>query len=172
MALIRPAFPEDVTAISQIHAASWRHAYRGIIPQAYLDTLAENQWVPALTNGLKYEGMRAYLSIQKGQAVGAITLGPGRKEIAGAPEEDSWGEIYSVYILPSHTGKGQGRALISHALSVLRDMGFSRCYLWVAADNTPAIGFYQHMGFSADGITHDFPIMGEAISELRLSIKL
>ena len=34
---IREATPKDVKDISRIHALSWKSAYKGIVPQAYLD---------------------------------------------------------------------------------------------------------------------------------------
>lgn len=32
--------------ISKIYAQSWKSAYQGIVPQAYLDAITQNQWVP------------------------------------------------------------------------------------------------------------------------------
>ena len=44
---IRKATIDDVKAISRIHALSWKSAYKGIVPQAYLDELKEDFWVQA-----------------------------------------------------------------------------------------------------------------------------
>jgi hypothetical protein len=38
---IRPARMEDVPQIAVVHVRSWQAAYRGLLPQAYLDGLAE-----------------------------------------------------------------------------------------------------------------------------------
>ena len=38
MVHIRPAAPEDSDAIACVHVAGWRWAYRGIFPDAVLDT--------------------------------------------------------------------------------------------------------------------------------------
>jgi hypothetical protein len=33
----RPADASDSAAVAGLHTASWRHAYRGILPDSYLD---------------------------------------------------------------------------------------------------------------------------------------
>ncbi|HEX3025693.1 MAG TPA: GNAT family N-acetyltransferase, partial [Clostridia bacterium] len=38
---VRPAQPSDAPEISRIYAASWRRAYRGMVPQEYLDQLKD-----------------------------------------------------------------------------------------------------------------------------------
>ena len=114
MPLIRPATPKDAATMSRIHALSWKAAYGDILPQAYLSQLPQEHWVPFFLHNLGKNGFKAYLSILKGQAVGCVTFGPGRREIQGARQEGDWGEIYSLYILPEYTGQGQGKALLQH----------------------------------------------------------
>jgi len=38
--MIRPATPEDARAIAEVHVASWRYAYRGLLPDDVLDRLS------------------------------------------------------------------------------------------------------------------------------------
>ena len=35
---------DDPLAISDIYEQSWRYAYRGIVPQAYLDSIPHGRW--------------------------------------------------------------------------------------------------------------------------------
>lgn len=37
-------YPDDLSPISRVYEQSWKYAYRGIIPQEYLDSIAEGQW--------------------------------------------------------------------------------------------------------------------------------
>jgi hypothetical protein len=37
--IVRPAAPDDVDALGQIHVRAWQAAYRGVMPDAYLDAL-------------------------------------------------------------------------------------------------------------------------------------
>lgn len=41
---------DDSEAVSRIYEASWKYAYKGIIPQEYLDSIPEGQWVSNLDN--------------------------------------------------------------------------------------------------------------------------
>ena len=40
---IRTATPEDARAIAEVHVASWRAAYRGVLPDTYLDRLSVDE---------------------------------------------------------------------------------------------------------------------------------
>ena len=51
--LLRFAKPSDLSEISRIYAASWKQAYRGMVPQAYLDRLPEDFWVPSFSQRLE-----------------------------------------------------------------------------------------------------------------------
>jgi hypothetical protein len=38
--VVRRAEPQDAPAVARVHVASWRQAYRGLLPQEYLDSLS------------------------------------------------------------------------------------------------------------------------------------
>jgi hypothetical protein len=44
VAEIRAAVPEDALAVARVHVRSWQVAYRGLIAQAYLDSLKPEVW--------------------------------------------------------------------------------------------------------------------------------
>lgn len=39
---------DDVCAIAEIYAKSWKTAYHGIVPQSYLDAVDGDRWLPIL----------------------------------------------------------------------------------------------------------------------------
>lgn len=45
---------DDLLAISNIYEQSWRYAYRGIIPDEYLDSIPSAQWASGLNVGSRY----------------------------------------------------------------------------------------------------------------------
>ena len=53
-----------------------------------------------------------------------------------------------VDLLPSAQGGGNGRRLLGTLFDALRADGVPGIHLGVAEDNTSAIGFYEHLGFS------------------------
>lgn len=80
---------------------------------------------------------------------------------AAPPPSSGDFELWGLYLLASHQGRGLGRRLLEAAL------GTSAASLWVAADNAPAIGFYRHFGFEPDGAADVLP-QWEGLREIRM----
>jgi GNAT superfamily N-acetyltransferase len=53
-----------------------------------------------------------------------------------------------IDLLPRMQGRGVGRELISTLVAALRAQGSRGLHLYVSLQNTRAIGFYAHVGFS------------------------
>jgi mycothiol synthase len=58
------------------------------------------------------------------------------------------GEVYVLGIDPDWWGSGLGRALTIAGLQHLRQRGLGQAMLYVEADNKPAIGLYESLGFT------------------------
>lgn len=123
---IRKATLDDVREISRIHALSWKSAYKGIVPQGYLDELKLDFWVPAFETWLKENLVTAQLVLENGSPVGCVAYGKARDQSL-----PNWGEIISIYLLPDYFGKGYGSILLNSALSDLKKSGYQKVYLWV-----------------------------------------
>lgn len=141
---IRKILPsDDRRELSRIYEESWKSAYRGIIPQAYLDSIPEGRWA-----GASERFDHTLVLAEGGRLIGTTSFGKAREHIfAGA------GEIVSLYLLPDCVGKGYGRALLHTAVRVL-------------AENFRAIRFYERQGFVCCGIRED-EIGGKHLHELR-----
>jgi len=149
---------DDIDEISRIYAMSWKTAYRGLVPDDFLDSISETRWSPLL----KAESNRLLLVLEDGKPVGASTYCGARDEAL-----KDWGEIISLYLLPSHYRKGIGTKLFSEVLDALADEGYSKIYLWVLEDNRPAREFYEKNGFIFSGDINADNIGGRAVNELR-----
>ncbi|TJZ92698.1 GNAT family N-acetyltransferase [Paracoccus gahaiensis] len=66
--------------------------------------------------------------------------------------KDRTGKIGRVCVLADHRGQGLGAALIRAALDVLRARGLDQARL---GSQTHAIGFYEKLGFVAEGPVYD-----------------
>ena len=135
---IRKATIDDVKDISRIHALSWKSAYKGIIPQTYLDDLKEDFWVSAFETWLNDNVLTAQVMMEKGSIIGCVAYGKARDKSLF-----SWGEIVSIYLLPEYFGKGYGNKLLERALLDLKQSGFQNIYLWVLKQNQRARYFYE-----------------------------
>lgn len=115
--------------------ATWKVAYRGIIPDAYLDDLTLTDEVLAKVEARYDEGLATTVGAWvDGTVVGMAAAGPCRDD--DRPGER---ELYALYVLPSHWGTGTAQLLWEAVLPVSS--------LWVLEGNARARAFYARRGF-------------------------
>jgi ribosomal protein S18 acetylase RimI-like enzyme len=163
--IVRPAGVPDAAGLARIRLAAWRAAYRGIVPAAVLDALdpdAETaRWRTSLSTP-RPAFTRVAIAGSPARPVGFVVAGPARgDEVAG------FGEVYAIYVDPEVQGRGIGRALIEAGVRGLTARRFAEAILWVFEANAPARGFYEKMGWAADGAVKPFEIGGAAPLEVR-----
>ena len=158
---IRDAGPSDARAIAEVHVASWRDAYRRLLPDDFLDRLSiedrERSWRTTFTD----PAYGVVVAQDTGRVVGFASFGPSRDE--GASQ--GTGEIPAIYVHPDVLGSGVGRQLFEEAIGKLREGGFARATLWVLEANARARRFYEKAGWSWDGTVshHQFDCADEPI---------
>ncbi len=156
---LRPMQPtDDRLAISRIYAASWRYAYRGILPAAYLAAIPDDRWARTIDR----PGMQSLLLEEDGALLGTTGFCPSRW-----PAHADWGEIVSLYLVPEAMGKGYGIRLLRGAMEALFGMGFSDLLLWVLEENAPARRFYEKAGFQCSDAWMEQEIGGRVVREVQ-----
>lgn len=60
---------DDTDEISRIYALSWKTAYRGLIPDVFLDDISETRWSPLL----EAKSNHMLLALEDGKPVGVST---------------------------------------------------------------------------------------------------
>ncbi len=159
MIMIRKLQPgDDRMAVSNIYAQSWKHAYRNIVPQAYLDSIPAGMWAKTLDQPGRY----TLVAELDGSLIGTSSYGESRD-----PEYTGWGEIRSIYLLPEYMGKGYGRELMKAVIDELHLLGYSDLFLWVLEENLGARAFYEKVGFRLSGDCTDAEIGGKVLREIR-----
>lgn len=154
---IRPLSGADSpAAISDIYELSWKYAYRGIIPDSYLDGIPSGQWAGRLTQPDRFSLVLTEDSVPCG------TCAFGRLRLDDMSE---YGEIIAIYLLPDKMRKGYGSRLMKAALSELKRMGYSSAYLWVLEENASARRFYEKLGFAPCGRTCTAEFCGKELTE-------
>ena len=162
---IKQATTEDAQTISNIHALSWKTAYKGLIPRQYLDELKDDFWTDAFKGWIKNNTLTAQLIYENELPVGCIAYGKSRDD-----KFPDWGEIVSIYLLPEYFGKGHGKVLLATALADMKKVGYKNVYLWVLEDNLRARNFYERNGFSWNNDKLLFEIMGKPLTDLRYNL--
>lgn len=159
---IRDAGEADAETIARLHAASWRVAYRGILPAAYLDGPIDDE---------RRRHWRATLAAKRPDDIVLIiedqanSLGFIAVWRVGDPGFEAY--IDNLHVRPDLRGNGLGRRLLAAAVARLRAIGCSSVYLWLFEKNAAARRFYETLG----GCVEDRSVIdfaGARISQIRI----
>ena len=154
-----------------MNVAAWRRAYRGIVPDEFLDGM----------DGARRElGWSRWVALPEPDAVLVATDGVhGRvaayagicavREDQDAHPELPTGELAALYADPTVWGRGAGHAVHEAAMDALARFGFKHGVLWVFEDNPTARAFYQRHGWTCDGVREVFEVAGQRPFEVRYS---
>ena len=168
-ASIRRARDDDACKIAEVHDASSRVIYDGILPDEVLAYFSidrrEALWREVLTD----DTTTTFLLEQDGGLIGFTNLGPTRD---ADQDPTLTGEITSIYLDPAFWGQGFGKTLCLHALDHLHAQGFVAASLWVIDQNHRARSFYEQLGFVLDGAEKTTPMHTGQRREVRYTLRL
>lgn len=137
---IRPADAEDLPMIGEILVETWRHAFRGIIEDAYLAGMSEDDQALRHTRRMGTPGVAYQAGVDADGLIGFANYGPAR-----GPATAGVMELYALYIRPAAQGAGLGKALVKAVAQDCRSQGANGLFAWVLSDN-PNRGFYERLG--------------------------
>jgi ribosomal protein S18 acetylase RimI-like enzyme len=165
--IVRFATAGDAEALAVVHVRTWQEAYRGQIPQDYLDQLDPSR---------RREGWRRWIEEARAPAatllaedqvrgvVGFVSVSPSRDSDV-SPQHV--GEVQAIYLLPEYQGRGVGRLLMEAGLRQLAQAGYHEVILWVLETNGRARRFYEAGGWHADGSSRTDDTRGFPLVEVR-----
>ena len=160
---LRIARVDDKSEVAGVHVRSWQVAYRGLLPNEFLDQLRPEDRAARYTFGSDDPNQRTtFVALNDGVVCGFATMGISRD--SDIPDA---GEIYAIYVDPGHWGAGAGRLLMGKARSKLYEMGFFVASLWVLDGNVRAQKFYSIDGWSPDGTCRQEDVWGVTTNEIR-----
>lgn len=165
---IRPATVADAQAIAEVHVHSWQWAYRGLLPDDYLDHLSIERRAGMHMQRLATETQeRTWVAAQEGRIVGFAITGPSRDPNASP----GTAELAAIYLRREATGQGIARELFDHAVHDLWQRGYERATLWVLETNARARRFYEKAGWVTDGTSKTEERPGVHLHEVRYHAK-
>ncbi|RBM20829.1 GNAT family N-acetyltransferase [Streptomyces sp. PT12] len=165
----------DIDGVARTRIEGWRHAYRGLMPQEFLDGMRPELFAARLRAGLPRAADLLHLVAVERDAgvVGWSHSGPYR------PDENvdrtdtpgvylsSWGELHALYLRPPFIGHGIGRALLAASTRWLAERGHRGMRLWVLRDNVIGRRFYDRAGLVPDGAERSELVAGTPVDEVR-----
>ena len=160
--MIRPATIGDVMPIAQVHVASWQETYPGLVPQDFLDKLDPLRRATMWTEVLSAGSRCVYVAADaEGHIVGFASGGENR-----TPEHPYAAELYTLYLLKAHHGKGAGKALFDAVVTHLKRDGHRSMLLWVMTGNKTE-HFYKALG-GKEIVRKTFELAGAEVEEIGL----
>jgi len=142
---VRPAIHTDAPGIARVHVDTWRAAYRGIVPDDYLDSLYYDRRAAFWEREISAPFTPTFVYVAEdedtGRIVGFVGGGPPQSDQPGYD-----GELYAIYVLQEAQGKGIGRKLVQACAQTLKERGITSMLLWVLKDNSPSRAFYESLG--------------------------
>jgi GNAT superfamily N-acetyltransferase len=165
--IVHVAGPEDADGIARVHVESWQVAYRGQIPDDYLDGLSVERREQVWRTWLRVEGRDEtnWVAERDGEIVGFAGAGRSRDDDA----DERTGELFAVYVQADHWDTGAGAALMDAVVAFLRER-FAAATLWVLDTNERARRFYEKGGWHADGARKDDDRGSFVLHEVRYRI--
>lgn len=127
---IRPALPEDASAVAAVEAAAADHPWSEAQVLATLSAAHGHGWL-----ALDGEAVVGHLLAQ-------VVLDEA--------------ELLTVAVLPSARRSGVGRALLRHAAQAWRGLGGAAAFLEVRSDNAGAAALYDAEGWVRCGLRRGY----------------
>jgi GNAT superfamily N-acetyltransferase len=160
--VIRPATLEEAGTVALVHLETWRVAYAHVFPREELEDFSGER----VERRMELHRLSPPLVAEvDGEIVGFVSVGP-------ANDADADGELYAIYVLPTHWGTGVGRELVQAGEDRLRDLGHRHAVLWVLEDNPRARRFYEAAGWTPNGARRPIEVFGVSVPEVRYEKRL
>ncbi|WP_329343986.1 GNAT family N-acetyltransferase [Streptomyces sp. NBC_00663] len=155
----------DCERVAEIRVRGWQTAYRGLMPQPYLDALSVAEDAERRRARLRQSDPSVVnlVAEQHGELLGWAAHGPYRDgEVRTADAE-----LYAIYVDTGRFGGGLGHALLQESVRRCTAAGHPRIRLWVLRGNARARAFYERAGFRPDGAEEPFEVDGVPVPEVR-----
>ena len=175
---VRPARPDDAGEIARIQLATWRVAYRRLLPRHVLDQLDEaglaERWRAAVETPPSPAHRVLVAMEQAGEGpqyrVGFAAAGPA-DENALAPGESALPDsaaVTDLLVEPRWGRRGHGSRLLAACVAHWRDDGFTTAVAWAYEGDPATRTFLTSAGWEPDGARRALDVDDLLIPQLRL----
>jgi GNAT superfamily N-acetyltransferase len=184
LGFVRPATPADAGEIARIQLATWRHAYRRILPHQAVDELDPDwmarTWRAAIEEPPTHRH-RVLVAIEQAEQaylVGFAATGEA-DETALAPDEDpvpmlrpDVAAVTDLLVEPRWGRRGHGSRLLAASTDLWREDGFSTAVAWAYEADTAMRAFLTSAGWELDGGARALDVDDLLVPQVRLHTNL
>ena len=166
---VRHATLRDAKSIAELHRATERQAFTAMIGDGQIADVPLEKRQAFWREAIEYSEPQVQVALDGERIVGFV--GFDRSRDKGTPP--TMGEIWALYVAPSHWGQGVGLALWDAAREGLIDEGCSHVSVWLALSNERALRFHELAGFKREMNSAKTVALGTArVEEIRLKRSL
>ncbi|ASW54078.1 GNAT family N-acetyltransferase [Plantactinospora sp. KBS50] len=178
---VRPARPSDAGEIARIQLATWRVAYRRLLPRHVLDRLDEEsmarQWRSAVEAppSDRHRVLVAVEQAEQSYLVGFVASGPVDQQ-ALAPNEPAEAlgpevaAITDLLVEPRWGRRGHGSRLLAAAVDLWRSDGLTSAVAWAFDGDDATRRFLGSAGWEPDGAARALDVDDMLVPQLRLHV--
>ncbi|TWP50191.1 GNAT family N-acetyltransferase [Lentzea tibetensis] len=166
---VHAATAQDVPEITRIHRDTWRVAYAELLPREVLDGIdAQDAWRDAV------EHATVLVATEGDWTVGycVIGLAPAEetaKADGSLPADAGTTVLVTVLVEPRWGRRGHAGRLLATAAEAAREQGATRGIAWIPEADKASKGFYERVGWMADGTVRTLDAGGRPLREIRVS---
>ena len=162
---VRPATTRDAKAIAQLHNATVKEAFKGMLGDLDIAIMPlaerERYWAEAI----QYAEPQVQVALHGAKIIGFV--GYDRSRDDGTPA--TMGEIWAIYVSANHWSKGVGLALWDAAREGLQEEGCTHVSVWLPIANDRAMRFFELAGLKRElPSAKTIAVGGVKIEEIRL----
>jgi len=166
---IRTPDASEADTLATLHVITWQEAYEGLLPEAYLASLAPLQRLPMWQRLLATPSHASvFVAELDDDVVGFACGGASSDDDAG----ETIGELWMIYVRRACWGLQIGRGLHDAVLADLHRRGFQEARLWVMATNARTRGWYERRGWALDARRRSVEVWGVSVAEVRYRRRL
>ncbi len=178
---VRTAGPGEADEIARIQLATWRTAYRRLLPRHVLDGLDEDWLAQRWQNAIEAppsDRHRVLVAVEQAGSsylVGFTATGPA-DEAALAPGEGALGPdvaaVTELLVEPRWGRRGHGSRLLAASVDLWRGDGFTTAVAWAYEDDAATRKFLTGAGWAPDGARRALDVDDLLVPQLRLHVSV
>ncbi len=163
---VRPASLRDAKPIGEVHVAAWQAAVSAAGPAEAMHSFALDRCQSYWREAIDLCEPQVLVATDNDKVVGFV--GFDRSRDKGTPS--TTGELWAVYVSPSHWGRGVGLALWDAARDGLQEEGCTKVSIWLPMRFERTMRFVELAGFKREpSSAKTVEIGGARIEEIRLN---
>ncbi|GIH05985.1 N-acetyltransferase [Rhizocola hellebori] len=171
LGFVRPARQSDAAEIARVQLATWRTAYRRLLPRHILEEIDEDflreRWLEAIV-APPSERHRVLVAIE--QAAQEYLVG----FLASEPAEEDHGvaAITELLVEPRWGRRGHGSRLLAASVDLWRADGFTAAGAWAFDQDIATQKFLTSAGWAPDGSTRALDVDDLLVPQNHLHVSL